>query len=195
MSKQELISCINESRLQEKIKWAITPYPNGLTFIIKKTPELNVSEQRKLAQEEEKKWGNLMINQKNNPNWTTLLGENLVFEVLRKRGENPRKPKSIEGYLPDWETDYYIYEVKTRNWTTTGTAGEKVFGTMYKYSDIPKVYKKPLRIVCVAYQEYELTNGNTKIFGKISDSKQQFLTLAKSFGIEYIKFSDLINYQ
>ena len=62
-----------------------------------------------------------------------------------------------------------IYEVKTSNWTISGTAGEKVLGTMYKYSDIPKFYKKPLKIICIAYQEYELTNCNTKIFGKISE--------------------------
>ena len=75
-----------------------------------------------------------MIGQESNGNWTTLLGENLVHDVLVLRGENPRKPKRMNGYEPDWETDEYIWEVKTRNWTTAGTAGEKVLGTMYKYS-------------------------------------------------------------
>jgi hypothetical protein len=86
-----------------------------------------------------------------------------------------------------------MYEVKTRNWTTTGTAGEKVLGVMYKYSDIPDLYGKPLKIVCVAFQEYELTNGPTKIFGdELSDRKKAYLELAKTQDIEYMKFSDLV---
>ena len=63
---------------------------------------------------------------------------------------------------------------------------------MYKYSDIPVLYEKPLKIVCVAYQEWELINGPTKIFGEVSENKQRFLDLAKSINIEYIKFSDLV---
>ena len=64
---------------------------------------------------------------------------------------------------------------------------------MYKYSEIPELYGKPLKIVCVGYQEYELTHGNTKIFGNISESKKKFIELAKSLNIEYIKFSDLVS--
>ena len=63
---------------------------------------------------------------------------------------------------------------------------------MYKYSDIPKLYKKPLKIICIAYQEYELTNCNTKIFGDISENKKKILDIAKDMNIEYIKFSDFI---
>ena len=64
---------------------------------------------------------------------------------------------------------------------------------MYKYSDISELYGKPVKIVCVAYQEHELTHGNTKIFGEVSESKKKFLDLAKSMYIEYIKFSDLVS--
>ncbi len=176
----------------EVIAWAITPYYNGLTYPVKKTPELTISKQRDVAQKKEKEWGNQIIGQKNNGNWTTLLGENIVYETLKKLGKNPRKPVIKNGYAPDWETEEFIYEVKTRNWTTSGTAGEKVFGVMYKYSDIPELYGKPLKVVCVAYQEYELTYGNTKIFGDVSESKKKFLDLANSLDIEYIKFTDLV---
>lgn len=178
---------------QEIISWAITPFKNGITYELKKVGDVTVSKQRENAQKLEKEWGNIIIGQKNNGNWTTLLGEGIVFEVLKKLGENPRKPEIRNGYSPDWETDNCIYEVKTRNWTTTGTAGEKVFGVMYKYSEIPELYGKPLKIVCVGYQEYELTHGNTKIFGNISESKKKFIELAKSLNIEYIKFSDLVS--
>jgi hypothetical protein len=57
------------------------------------------------------------------------------------------------------------------------------------------LYGKQLRIVCVAYQEHELTYGNTKIFAeenKISYYKQKMLDLWKEMGIEFVKFSDLV---
>tara|TARA_B100000902_G_scaffold399646_1_gene471556 strand:+ start:2293 stop:2868 length:576 start_codon:yes stop_codon:yes gene_type:complete len=182
-----------KENLKQCILWATIPLVNGLTYEVKKTTELTVKQQRDNANLKEKEWGNLMIEQKNNGNWTTLLGEGLVYEVLNILGKNPRKPDKKSGYEPDWETDEYIYEVKTRNWTTSGTAGEKVPAVMYKYSDIPQLYGKPLRIVCVGYQEWELTNGNTKIFGEVSVNKRKFLDLARSMEIEFIKFSDLVS--
>ena len=174
------------------LHWAINPFHNGITSSIQSTSGKSISQIRNEANKAEKEWGNSMIGQQSNGNWTTLLGENLVHDVLVLSGKNPRKPKTMNRYKPDWETDDYIWEVKTRNWTTSGTAGEKVLGTMYKYSDIPKMYGKPLRIVCVAYQEWELTNGTTKIFGDVSENKRGFLNYAKSIGITYVKFSDLV---
>jgi hypothetical protein len=161
---------------------------------IEKKEGTTISQQKKEAQDNEKKWGNEIIQQTNNGQWTTLLGEGLVFEVLKMRGENPRKVVRKEGFEPDWETDEYMYEVKTSNWWVAGTAGEKVYGTFIKYQNIPELYGKPLRIVCVANQEEELTNGKTKYFGeKITSKTQQILDLASSWGIEYVKFSELVS--
>lgn len=154
--------------------------------------------EKSVSNNQEKVWGN-MINkqlfgkQKDTVNWTTTLGEHLVKKVLEQNGENIYKPKVINGYRPDWESDTTIYEVKTRNWTTTGTAGEKVLGVPYKYSDIPRLYGKPLKIICIAYQEYELTHGNTKIFGELSKEKKQLIYLFNKLGISFVKFSDLTN--
>jgi hypothetical protein len=87
-----------------------------------------------------------------------------------------------------------MYEVKTSNWWVSGTAGEKVYGTFIKYQNIPELYGKPLKIVCVAYQEEELKNGKTRYFGdNITKKTQEILDLAKSWGIEYICFSDLVS--
>ena len=38
----------------EVIAWAITPYYNGLTYPVKKTPELTISKQRDVAQKKRK---------------------------------------------------------------------------------------------------------------------------------------------
>ena len=174
--------------LEECVTWATTkPQP------IEKKEGTTISQQKKEAQDNEKKWGNEIIQQTNNGQWTTLLGEGLVFEVLKLRGENPRKVVRKDGFEPDWETDEYMYEVKTSNWCVAGTAGEKVYGTFIKYQNIPELYGKPLRIVCVANQEEELINGKTKYFGETTQKTQQILDLASSWGIEYVKFSDLVS--
>tara|TARA_B110000208_G_C11608207_1_gene372628 strand:- start:48 stop:692 length:645 start_codon:yes stop_codon:yes gene_type:complete len=175
--------------LKERINWAIQK-PTKFLKISGDT----IRSQKKAAEIKERKWGNEMISQTNNGQWTTLLGENLVYEVLTLKNENPRKVKPMGGFKPDWETDKHIYEVKTSNFCVTGTAGEKVLGTFIKYQNIPKLYGKPLRIVCVANQEYELEYGKTKYFGEnVTNKTKQLLELAKTWGIEYIRFSDLID--
>ena len=171
-----------------RIEWATTKPQQ-----IKKKEGTTIAQQKKKFQEDEKKWGNDMIQQINNGQWTTLLGEQLVFDVLQLRGENPRKVVRKDGFEPDWETDEYMYEVKTSNWWIDGTAGEKVYGTWIKYQNIPELYGKPLRIVCVANQEEELTYGKTKYFGEnVTKKTKQILDLASEWNIEYIKFSELV---
>ena len=176
------------TNLKERIRWALTK-PEAIV----KQSGVTIAQQKEEAKKKEKKWGNEMIGQTNNGQWTTLLGENLVYDVLQLRGENPRKVVRRDGFEPDWETDEYMYEVKTSNWWVSGTAGEKVLGTWIKYQDIYELYGKPLKIVCVAYQEEELTNGKIKYFGDITEKTQRALDLAKTFEIEYIRFSDLVS--
>lgn len=179
---------INKATLKQRISWALNK-PDK----IEKKELISIKQQKKEQQIKEKEWGNKMINKIDCKQWTTLLGENLVKDILILNGENPRKPISKNNFQPDWETDDYIYEIKTSSWSVDGTAGEKVFGTWIKYQDIPTLYKKPLRIICVAYQEWELTFGKIKYFGdEITQKTQQILELAKSWNIEYIKFSELI---
>lgn len=190
----------SKKKFNSIINWTSTPFKNGLTWkptIEEKTQMklkgIKIEDVRKKAQDLEKQWGNNIINSFDNINWSSEIGENIVHDVLLKNGEHPFKPKKVSCYNLDWETDKYIYEVKTSSWTIPGTAGEKVLGTMYKYSDIPFIYNKPLRIICIAYQEWELTYGNTKIFcNEISKNKKKFIRLAKDMNIEYVKFSDLI---
>ncbi len=175
--------------LKEVIDWATTK-----PIKLEKCKDYTIRQKREREKENEKKWGNSIIGQINNGQWTTKLGETLVYVVLSILGENPFKPISINGYQPDWESDNYIWEVKTSNWWVDGTAGEKVLGTWIKYQEIPDLYKKPLRIVCLAYQEEEMKNGKTPYFGdNVSEKTRQALDLAKSWGIEYICFSELIS--
>lgn len=190
ISKKQFSNCILFN-LEECISWALK---KPEIYNIKKTKGISVKYLTEKSQKEERDWGNKMIGCTNNKQWTTKLGETLVYEILKKKNENPRKPEKKNGFEPDWETDNSIYEVKTSNWTVGGTAGEKVLGTWIKYQDIPELYNKPLKIVCVAYQEEELTNGKTNYFGEnIKPKTKQILELAKNWNIHYIKFSDLVS--
>tara|TARA_B100000424_G_C22860232_1_gene458495 strand:+ start:254 stop:799 length:546 start_codon:yes stop_codon:yes gene_type:complete len=149
----------------------------------------NLFKDKKIGNKLEKIWGNKMTGGKKTNQWTTKLGEYIVKRTLELKGNKVRRPKCINGYKPDWETDEYIYEVKTRNWTTSGTAGEKVYGVPFKYSDIPRLYGKPLKIVCVAYQEEEMNN---KIFSnKISIEKKMMKKIWSEMDITFEKFSQL----
>ena len=104
----QLTNNLNENRisknLEECVKWA-TIKPDQ----VEKKKGTTISQQKKEEQEKEKNWGNYMIQQTNNGQWTTLFGQGLVFEVLKMRGENPRKVIRKDGFEPDWETDEYIY--------------------------------------------------------------------------------------
>jgi hypothetical protein len=139
----------------------------------------------------EKKWENSFHN-KELKQWSTRLGEGVVEEILTIQGNNVRKPEKKNGYKPDWETDDAIYEVKTRSWTTSGTAGEKILGVPYKYASIPRLYNKPLYIVLVAYQEYEAVNS-FNLFNNACPERQKIIDLWKEMNIFYIKCSDLLN--
>jgi hypothetical protein len=88
----------------------------------------------------EKDWG-IKIIEKDTNQWTNILGEFLVKELLEKQGHYVRRPKTKSGFKPDWETDDAIWEVKTRCYTISGTAGEKILGCPFKYAEVPEIYK------------------------------------------------------
>jgi len=151
----------------------------------------------------EDKWGNAVMGTEGNGQWTTLLCQNLVVEALNKLGrKNVRRADSIQSsvrdknYQPDVECDEYVYEVKGRNWSTTGTAGEKILGVPLKYGELPKLYNKPLQIILVGYQEYEAKNAFA--FGDLLDKNNQTqelkdsLAFYKEHNIEYVAFTDIL---
>lgn len=128
--------------------------------------------------------------------WTNQVGECIVKEILICLGETPGKPTckidpdTKKKLSPDFESEKGVYEVKTRNWTTSGTAGEKVLGTPYKYLVIPKLYKKPLFIVLVGYQEEEYRNLLDK--DKVGPERKEFLEYLEKKRIFYVFASKML---
>lgn len=149
--------------------------------------------------EDEDKWGQSIIQcNKKNTQYTTKLGEGIVGEILEylKLGPKSKTKKKLadgQNVEPDWIANDGVYECKTRTWNTPGTAGEKIFGTPYKYAEVPKLYNKPLYIVCIAFQEKEAFES-FKIFGNSKSTEKNLILefYRDKLQIEYIKCTDLL---
>lgn len=181
----------------EVIKWC---YEGITEFTLGNTKN---QEKIKACKEIEQSWGNKVIGGKGGSQWTTKLCQDLVKEALEKTGAlNVRKADPIKSslrdkkYEPDLECDKYIYEVKGSNWCVPGTAGEKILGVPLKYGEVPRLSKKPLKIILVGYQEYEAKKGYA--FGDLLDKDSQTkelkesLEFFKNHNIEYVSFTDIL---
>lgn len=127
----------------------------------------------------EKKWGQLIVGGKTKM-WSGFLGERLAELIYGYSGHT-----EIGRLIIDGETDTHFIEVKTRNYTTSGTAGEKIFYTPIKYGGLPK----PLKVVLCAYQEVEFREvfeeRNPQILSK-------YLEFLAGQDIEFVMMSELI---
>lgn len=154
---------------------------------------------KRLSPCKEKKWGMSLLGYTTNQ-WTTKCGERILEDVLIRLDKNPKrldrktqlKGENGRHLVPDFETDDALYECKARTYTTTGTAGEKILGTPWKYSECYKLYKKPLYIVCMGYQEKEAENDFC-LFNTKSHVRKTILDCFESqANIKFIKFTDLL---
>ena len=152
---------------------------------------------------EERKWGNKIIGTIDGGQWTTVFCQRLVKEALEKLGRtNVRsttaKTASLRDkrYDPDLECDDFVYEVKGRSWTMSGTAGEKILGVPLKYGEVPRLYHKPLKIVLIGYQEYEARHmwqfGDLLHPANQTQELRDALAYHKQHGIEYVGFTDML---
>ena len=192
--KKENLNLLNNPKV---IQWCY----EGVTDISLRNTESekNLKESKIIEQN----WGNEVIKTIGGKQWTTVLCQDLVMEALIKLGrKNVRtttfKKSSLRNkkYDPDLECDDYVYEVKGRSWSTPGTAGEKILGVPLKYGELPRLYKKPLQIILVGYQEYEAREKFA--FGDLLDKNNQTpelresLAFYKEHSIEYIAFTDIL---
>lgn len=145
----------------------------------------------------EVQWGKTTANRDTNQ-WTTMLSEQILKETLEILNENPKriseKHKSVNTQkllVPDLITDKGVYECKCRTYSTTGTVGEKILGTPIKYIEIPKIYNKPLYIVCMAYQEIEADNV-FNLFNPKGELKDILEYYKNTYNIHYVKFTDIL---
>ena len=201
MLTRSRVKLLTDEQRIERIKENIELMPNKPTYLLKSNvvnwcfPNSRFS--LRITAQREKSWGQSILGYETNQ-WTTKLGESILEETLRCLGKNPRriqkrqKGESGKELVPDFETDDALYECKARTYTTTGTAGEKILGTPWKYSNCYELYKKPLYIVCMAYQEKEAQEDFCLFDTKLETRKKMIECYEKEAKIRYIKFTDLL---
>ncbi len=191
--QKEKLNLLNN---KEVIRWCYEPITEVSLVNSSNTDQL------KEANNFERDWARSVIGGEGNQ-WTTMLCQDLVMEALVSLGrKNVRSTTSMrssvrdKSYSPDLECDEYVYEVKGRSWSTTGTAGEKILGVPLKYGELPRLYHKPLQIILVGYQEHEAKEGFA--FGDLLDKNNQTPELQESLAfykeqkIEYVGFTDIL---
>ncbi len=149
------------------------------------------------TKKEEDAWGKTFSN---NKQWTTFVGEKILEDILILLEKNPKKvdiinsKKSINGkkLMPDFVCDDAFYENKARTYNTSGTAGEKVLMSAYKYSECYSLYKKPVYIVCMAYQEIE-ADHDFMLFNPVLECHKNIIETFKKNNVFFVKATELLD--
>jgi len=180
-------------REKEVIQWLF----GDLSFLqaIEKKNKTQDSKKYKVLED---KWGRKIVKircpkLKLDKQWTNKFGEHLCEEIYMLLGKDITKPKKKMNYQPDSEVDDSILEAKAGTFYTGGTAGEKILGCPFKYAEIPGLYNKPLKIVCMGGAEKVCREQYGNLTGaKTTRQKQKFLDFFKENSIEYVAATDLL---
>lgn len=125
--------------------------------------------------------------------WTNKFGEHLCEEIYTLIGKEVSKPVKKEHYQPDSEVNDAILEAKAGTFHTAGTAGEKILGCPFKYAEIPDLYSKPLKILCMGGAEKVCREQYGNLAGaKCTRQKKRFIDFFKENRIEYIGATDIL---
>jgi hypothetical protein len=180
-------------RKKEVIMWLL----GDLSFLPPIEKKNKTSDEAKYKVLEDK-WGQDMLKTRRpdlklDKQWTNKFGEHLCEEIYILNGKEISKPVKKEHYQPDYEVDDAIVEVKAGTFHTGGTAGEKILGCPFKYSEIPDLYSKPLKILCIGGAEKVCREQYGNLAGsKCSAQKKKFLDFFKENQIEYIGATDIL---
>ena len=146
----------------------------------------------------EDKWGQSLMQMRrpdlnSSGQWTTKFGEYICEELYLLQGYSVSKPVKKENYEPDHETEDFILEAKTQTFYTSGTAGEKIMGTAFKYTDIPELYGKPLKIVCMGGAEKVCRELYGNLPGpKCTPKKMRALEYHRKEGVEFVGATNIL---
>jgi hypothetical protein len=146
----------------------------------------------------EDRWGQNIMKElrpdlKLDKQWTNLFGEYICKEVYLLMNKIINKPTKKLNYQPDLEMDDSIIEVKTGTYYTSGTAGEKILGCAFKYAEIPNLYSKNLKIICIGGAEKMSREQYGNLKGdKCSTEKIEILDFLKKKRIEYVGITDIL---
>ena len=170
-----------------------------IQWIFGDTSMFTQDQDKKNYKQLEDKWGQDVFREhrpdlKLDKQWTNRFGEYICFEIFTLLGNTPIKPDKKDHFQPDCETEEAIIEAKTQTYYTTGTAGEKILGSVFKYADIPELYNKPLKIICIGGAEKICRQQYGNLKGdKCTERKKKLLDFYKNeMNIEFVAATDLL---
>jgi hypothetical protein len=180
-------------KLREVVMWLL-----GDTTFLPPIEHTNKTEDTKRLKKLEDEWGRAILRvvrpDLSSQQWTGLFGELVAKEIFVLLGNTVSKPRKIQTYRPDLEVDDSIIEVKTQTYYTTGTAGEKISGSAFKYAEVPALYQKPLKIVCIGGAEKLCKEKYGNLSGEtLTEQKQTFLNFYREQRIEFVGATDLLS--
>jgi hypothetical protein len=180
-------------RNKEVIQWLF-----GDMSFLPTIEKKNKTTDEKIYKALEDKWGQDMVRTRRpdlrlDKQWTNKFGEHLCEELFTLMGKNVSKPVNKQHYQPDAEVDDAILEAKAQTFYTSGTAGEKILGSPFKYADVPQLYGKPMKIICMGGAEKVCRESYGNLPGdKMSSQKKKILDCFHEIGIEYIGATDIL---
>jgi hypothetical protein len=180
-------------RQKEVVQWLF----GDLSFLpaIDKKNKTTDEEKLKVLEDD---WGQAIMKERRpdlklDKQWTNRFGEYICEEIYTLLGKVVTKPVKKEHYQPDLEVDDAILEAKAQTFYTSGTAGEKILGSPFKYAEIPELYGKPLKILCMGGAEKVCRESYGNLPGsRCSAQKKKFIDFFCENGIEYIGASDIL---
>ena len=200
------IHSLPSEKIHEITQWA----RGELSFLPSPPEEMKKkADKQKFHKKKEDEWGQAILRilrpnkkskktedaeEKENGNWTTIVGEEYIRYLYELKGHSVSKPTKQNGHEVDWETPIEMVEVKTQTYFTSGTASEKILGVPFKYADIPVLYKKPLKIVCLAGAEKRCREeyGNLGATCSSEQKKKMLDIWCREFNIEFVSATELL---
>jgi hypothetical protein len=195
---QEVIALNQNSDIQLLRKKEVLQWLTGdLSFLPPIEKKNKTTDEGKLKLLEDV-WGQEMLRTRRpdlklDKQWTNKFGEHICEELYMLQGKVVSKPVKKQHFQPDSEVDDSILEAKAGTFFTSGTAGEKILGCPFKYAEIPDLYGKPLKIVCMGGAEKICRESYGNLSGeKCSPQKKKFLDFFRENKIEYVGASDIL---
>ena len=194
----EFLSTVDNSKVvllrqKEVVQWLFGDL-SFLPAIEKKNKTADEAKYKAL----EDAWGQAMLKIRRpdltlDKQWTNKFGEHICEEIFTLLGKTVTKPVKREHYCPDSEVEDAIVEAKAQTFFTSGTAGEKILGCPFKYAEVPDLFGKPLKILCMGGAEKVCREQYGNLPGsKCTPQKKRFLDFFRDNRIEYVGASDVL---